>query len=176
MIGTMQDLRIDVVEKNAEMEAALASLVMRCEAAFTRLNDVISPSRNARLADARSGIEGSFVQLVAEVSVDTASRFANVVSALEGPQRILDTTTAREEHLYNTQVFQEFEAACGESLRQMERSHFEFDMDKLSVSGMGSGSGSRRGGVALSAGTEVGPKSDPKPDRSDRSDIVPSAQ
>jgi hypothetical protein len=134
MIGTMQDLRIDVVEKNAELEATLAALALRREAALKRLVENVAPARRARLAEARAGIETALTLLAAEVSVDTAARFAGVVSSLETPRERLDGAAKLEAGFYGKDVAAIFEADCGEAVRHMERSQYELDMDKLSVS------------------------------------------
>lgn len=134
MIGTMQDLRIDVVEKNAELEATLAALAVRREAALKRLVDTIAPARLERLAEARAGIETALTLLAAEVGVDTAARFAGVVGSLETPRERLDSTAKLEAAFYGKEVAAIFEADCGEAVRHMERSQYELDMDKLSVS------------------------------------------
>jgi hypothetical protein len=56
MIGTMQDLRVDAVEKQRELEEQLAAVQARRDAALARLTDEVIPQREARLARQRAAL------------------------------------------------------------------------------------------------------------------------
>ena len=68
MIGTMQDLRVDAVEKQRELEEQLAAVQARRDAALARLTDEVIPQREARLARQRAALTAALGSLDAELA------------------------------------------------------------------------------------------------------------
>jgi hypothetical protein len=48
LVGTMHEMRIDIVERNADFAAALTAVAERAEAARRRLDDEVIPLRRAQ--------------------------------------------------------------------------------------------------------------------------------
>ena len=59
MVGTMQDLRVDAVEKQRELEEQLAAVQARRDAVLARLTGTIIPQREARLSRQRAAVGGA---------------------------------------------------------------------------------------------------------------------
>lgn len=133
MIGTMQDLRIDAVEKNAELAAALAVISDRRDEALRRLVDVVSPSRLARLSAARDAIASALGELDLDLLSRTASTFSALDAACAPPGNALTALDGVETTFYATEVPRSFEQQCGSHVRAMERSREEVELDKTSV-------------------------------------------
>jgi hypothetical protein len=133
MIGTMQDLRIDAVEKNAELAAALAVISDRREEALRRLVDVVSPSRLARLAAVKSAIAAALSELDVDLSSRTASTFSALDAACIAPSNALTALDGVETAFYATDLPRSVEQQCGSHVRAMERSREEVELDKTSV-------------------------------------------
>jgi hypothetical protein len=120
MIGTMQDLRVDAVEKQRELEEQLAAVQARRDAALARLTDEVIPQREARLARQRAALTAALGSLDAELAGAIAGAFARHDYTLRQPSARLEQRCLAEEEFYFREVPLRFEAQCRASVNTME--------------------------------------------------------
>jgi hypothetical protein len=120
MIGSMQDLRVDAVEKQRELEEQLASVAARRDAALERLTGTIAPQRAARLSRQRAAMEVALASLDAELSSAITGVFARHDYTLQHPSARLEQRVLAEEEFYFREVPLQFEAQCRASVNTME--------------------------------------------------------
>ena len=139
MLGTMQDLRIDTVEKNRELDEQLSAVAARREAALLRLEGDIAPARAARLAGTRAALQAALTALEAELSGRVRAAFEARVAELAPPSEALEALGRREAECYAREVPRLFEAQCGAAVRTMQAEQQALQLDGATVRGWGGG-------------------------------------
>jgi len=133
MVGTMQDLRIDAVEKNRELDEQLVAVAARRAAALERLDTVVVPSRVARLARNRAAAAAALEALEADLSARIARAFEGHVKSLEPPAARMEAAGVREAACYAKEVPQLFEAQCGAAVRTMQGEQQALALDGATI-------------------------------------------
>ena len=133
MLGTMQDLRIDTVEKNKELDEQLAAVAARRDATLQRLEGTVVPARAARLARNREALQTALSGLERDLSGRIARAFEGHVAALVPPAEALERVGAREAECYAREVPQLFEAQCGAAVRNMQAEQQALRLDGATV-------------------------------------------
>ena len=150
LLGGMQDLRVDAVEKQRELEEQLVAVAARRDAALQRLTGSITPQREARLIRQRVALEVALGSLDAELSQAISSAFQRHDEVLAGPAERLERLGGVEEDFYFRQVPMLFEAQCRASVDTMEGERQALQLNNATVSGGGPGGAGQ--GQPLGAG------------------------
>ena len=119
MIGTMQDLRVDAVEKQRELEEQLQSIAARREAALDRLTNAIIPQREERLRRQREAIEVALRAMEGDLAQHISAVFSRHDASLAAPSSRMEDRRAMEEAFYFQEVPMLFEAQCRASVDTM---------------------------------------------------------
>jgi hypothetical protein len=154
LLGGMQDLRVDAVEKQRELEEQLVAVAARRDAALQRLTGTITPQREARLIRQRVALEVALGSLDAELSQAVSSAFQRHDEVLAAPAERLERLGGVEEDFYFHQVPMLFEAQCRASVDTMEGERQALQLNNATVSGGSqcvAAAGSAQGECALAS-------------------------
>lgn len=135
MVGTMQDLRIDTVEKNAELTRVLDDVAQRTARARARLDDEVIPQRAAAFAAQKASVTAALEALEVEFSARIASTFSAHDASLRDPSVRLDNAVAAEAECYGHEVPDLFDATCGPSVQRMRADEEALQLDTATVRG-----------------------------------------
>ncbi len=133
MVGTMQDLRVDAVEKQRELEEQLAAVQARRDAALERLTGTIIPQREARLSRQRAAMEAALASLDAELAGAITSVFVRHDFTLRHPSARMEQRVLAEEEFYFREVPLQFEAQCRASVNTMEGERQALQLNNATV-------------------------------------------
>ncbi len=133
MVGTMQDLRIDAVEKNKELDEQLVAVAARRAAALERLEAVVVPARAARLARTRAAAAEALAALERDLSARIARTFEAHVKALGPPAARMEAAGVQEAAFYAKEVPQLFESQCGAAVRTMQAEQQALQLDGATI-------------------------------------------
>lgn len=133
MIGTMQDLRVDTVEKNRELEEQLLSVAARRDALHTHLVDYVIPTRKERLERQRAALEIALATLEAELSSRITAAFIQHDASLEAPRARMEHQGEVEENFYFKEVPQIFDEQCGAAINTMEGERMAHQLSSATV-------------------------------------------
>jgi len=134
MLGTMQDLRVDVVEKNRELEEQLSDVVTQRGALMSRLQHSIIPDRVERLARQRAAVELALQSLELELSSRITSIFQQHEASLEPPKARLVKQGIVESDFYFKAVPSLFETQCGAAVNTMQGERLALQLNCATVS------------------------------------------
>lgn len=133
MVGTMQDLRVDAVEKQRELEEQLAAVQARRDAVLARLTGTIIPQREARLSRQRAAVEAALASLDAELAGAISGVFARHDFTLRHPSARMEQRVLAEEEFYFREVPLQFEAQCRASVNTMEGERQALQLNNATV-------------------------------------------
>jgi len=133
MIGTMQDLRVDTVEKNRELEEQLLSIAARRDALHTHLVDYVTPTRKERLERQRAALEIALATLEAELSSRITAAFIQHDASLEAPRARMEHQGEVEGNFYFKEVPQIFDEQCGAAINTMEGERMAHQLSSATV-------------------------------------------
>lgn len=118
MLGTMQDMRIAHVDRNAELKEQLDAIDARRNHISARLAVEVS-ARDAQFAQLRSLMETSFSALETELSGLIRETFTTAETTLPPLSTQLDSTEEEERDFYTNTVPATNERMCGSHIREM---------------------------------------------------------
>ena len=133
MIGTMQDLRVDTVEKNRELEEQLLGIVARRDALHTHLVDTVIPTRKERLERQRAALEIALATLEAELSSRITAAFIQHDASLEAPRARMERQGEVEADFYFKEVPHVFEEQCGKAIETMQGERMAHQLSSATV-------------------------------------------
>ena len=145
MTGGMQDLRVDTVERNAELVRQLDDVAARTEAASRTLTDEVIARRVAAFDAQRARVEAALASLEAEFSARITSTFAAHDASLREPSSRLDAACAAEADCYTRELPHLYDSCCGAAERRMRVEQEALQLDMAGVRRVG-GVCAREGG------------------------------
>jgi hypothetical protein len=129
MVGTLQEIRVDAVERNADFSAALERVRASAEAASRLLHGSIVPSRKAADAEQRTAAEASLAALEAELTTAINSTFDRHVASLVAPDARMDAARARELAFMGPEIEAVTAVQTGKAVQEMEEDREDFELD-----------------------------------------------
>lgn len=133
MVGTMQELRIGVVQRNQEFDEQLTAVRERAEAVRKELRNVITPAREADLKRQRQKISDEINALEVEISNTILKKFQSVFDLLPVQEARLDSVLSKETQFYTIDVPEKNEAQCGAAIRLMHDEREAMALDTQTI-------------------------------------------
>ena len=133
MIGTMQDLRVDAVEKNRELEENLSSVAARRDDVLSRLVNKITPERVERLARQRAAMEVALQNLELDLSERITAVFQRHEASLDPPKARMEQSGIVEADFYFKTVPALFESQCGAAVDKMQGERLALQLNSATV-------------------------------------------
>jgi hypothetical protein len=132
MVGSMQRLRIQAVEKNKAFLRRVEELRARIEAVRAQ-TEVEVGARDRQLAEWRTEVEGGMRTLEDDLLASIEARFERLSTSLVPTREAAEAERAREREFYEKEVPARNEAMVGDLVRRMLRERQSFDVDKVKV-------------------------------------------
>lgn len=132
LVGTMQDMRIAHVDRNAELKEQLDAIDARQAATAAALAAEVA-TRDAQLAGIRAAMAAAFDVLEREMSGVVAAAFAVGAAALPPIHARLDADAAVESEFYNKTVPETNERQCGGHIREMRGHREALELDRTTI-------------------------------------------
>jgi hypothetical protein len=133
MVGTMQELRIGVVQRNQEFDEQLTAVRERAEVVRKDLRERITPAREADLKQQREKISVEISALEAEISAAILEKFKSMRDLLPPQESRLDALLAKEKNFYDKEVPDKNEAQCGAAIRTMHDEREAMALDTQTI-------------------------------------------
>jgi hypothetical protein len=132
MVGSMQRLRIQAVEKNRGFVRRVEELRARIEAVQEQ-SRAESEARDKQMAEWRASVEGAARTLEDDLLASIEARHERLTKALAPTPVEGEAERGREREFYEKEVPARNEAMVGELVRRMMRERQSFDVDKVKV-------------------------------------------
>lgn len=133
MVGTMQELRIGVVERNQDFSEQLAGVYARRDAAMRRLTDDIIPSREAGYKALHASFAAAISALEAELTDRISATYAAHNASVVPLNAALDGLHAREQAFYKEEIPDTNARQCGKHIRMMQQEKEALELDNTTI-------------------------------------------
>lgn len=132
MIGTMQDMRINTVERNFEVAENYRLVKVRVEEANERLGQE-ARTRDVQFLAVRDAMAVAFKSLQAELEAAITTTFVEAKKGFQPLHSHLDLLLEREEHYYEQDIPATIEKLSGEHVREMEAKKESLVLDDTTI-------------------------------------------
>lgn len=136
LIGSMQDMRIDVLERNTAIAAEMQELQEKLESVYQYLQEKVIPQRELEFSKLRSTLETELEALdkfICEQTQNTTEQHWSVLDAeIERTKEVL----AAEEEFYRLEIPRLCDAQCNGAVKTLKKHRQDFDLDLKTVSAL----------------------------------------
>jgi hypothetical protein len=132
MIGIMQDMRINTVERNFEIAESYRLVRVRVDEAKRRLKEE-AKTRDEQFMAVRDAMAVAFKNLQAELESAINTTFSEASKGFHPLHSHLDALRAEEEHYYDVHIPETIEKLSGEHVREMEAKKESLVLDDTTI-------------------------------------------